>query len=886
MSLRNLDALFRPAVVALVCGDGVPGAVGRALIRNLTHGGFTGPVLPVAPGQRAVEGVLAYDSIAALPETPDLAVVATPPADLAETLRALVRRGGRAAILSPEVEAPLSEADRRALLEAARPGLLRLVGPGGALISPHLGLNASAEPAPAAGDLAFVTPSAAMARSLLAWAAPRGIGFAQVVTLGQRLDVDLGDTLDMLARDPRCRAVLLYVEHIEQARKFMSAARAAARIRPVIAVRGDRFAELPADPESPGAAAPGLDAVYEAAFRRAGMLRVGSLRELFDAAETLATAPSVKGDRLAVVGNGAGPGTLAVDAALADGAQVVSADPNGSAGSGARCVQDLGVTADGARYAKVLSAALDDGRADGAVAIHSPVAGGDPVAVAQGLASALGARRRPVFAAWLGGAGAAKARQLLGRHGIASYQTPEEAVRAFCHLVAHRRSREALMETPPALPRDYAPDVQSARDLLAVARRDGQTRLDAGEARQVLAAFGVPVVASETVADADAAVAAAGRIGYPVALKAQAPGLVHKSEVGGVELELDSEDAVRAAARRMAARVVAARPDAGPVAFTVQPMVRRPGATELFLGLRDGGPFGPVVVFGHGGTAVAAYQDLRVGLPPLNLMLARRLIAETRVSRLLDGHSRSPAADRERVALALVALSELAATCPEVRSVTVNPLLADAQGVLALDVALRLHDDARAAPGLAIRPYPRELARRARTQDGLEVWLRPIRPEDEPALQAMFHRLDPEDVRLRFFAPLKDLSHAFAARLTQIDYDREMALVATDPADESTIWGVVRLSTDPDRALGEYAVLVRSDLKGRGLGYVLMSAIIDHARAQGVGRIEGDVLAENTAMLELCRDLGFTVGRSPEDPQIRRVRLPLVAAPAVPDSVA
>ena len=906
MSLRNLDALFKPSAVALVRGRGRPGPATEVLTRHVMHAGFSGPVLPVAPDARAVEGVLAYDSVAALPLTPDLAVVATRCDALLATVRALAARGVRAAILCPDDIDSAARPDAQALREAARPALLRLIGPGGGMIGPRQGLNASVHAMPPAGDLAFVTPSAAMAGTMLAWAAPRGIGFSHVITLGDMIDVDVGDTLDMLAQSGQARAMLLYIEHIEQARKFMSAARAAARIRPVIVIRGDRFAALPPAPDGAAGPVDGLDAVYEAAFRRAGMLRVESLRELFDAAETLSIAPPVHGDRLAIISNGAAPATLAADAAQAPGAeaggaQVVAAPlaptsnlaPNlaptaapaaGGRGRAAPRGTLLGADADGNTYGRALDAALGNGTADAAVAIYSPSPTTDPVATAEGVAQTLGGRRRPVFAAWLGGARVEEARRLLARANIPSYETPEDAVCGFRHLLAHRRGQEALMETPPALPRLYEPNVVNARAVLDAARAAGRARLTAGEARAVLDAFEVPAVTSETVPDIDAACVAAARIGFPVALKVHAPGIAHKSEVGGVELELDSRDAVAAAARRMHARVAEARPDLTEIGFTVQPMIRRPGAHELFLGLRDGGPFGPVIVFGHGGTAVSARGDLRVGLPPLNLMLARRLIAETRVSRLLQGYTGAPAVDCERLALALVSLSEIAATCGEIASVTINPLLADSRGVLALDADIRLHADAEAAraagPRLAIRPYPRALSRHVATQDGLRIWLRPIRPEDEPALRAMFRHLDPEDVRLRFFSPLKELSHRFAARLTQIDYDREMALVATDPADEATIWGVVRLSTDPDRIEGEYAVLVRSDLKGRGLGYLLMRAIIDHARAQGVGAVVGDVLAENEAMLDLCRGLGFTVGRSPEDPQIRRVRLPLETAPA------
>ena len=897
MSIRNLDKAFKPQSVALIGASTKDHSVGQVVAKNLFHSGFNGPIMPVNPKHRSIEGVLAYNSIAELPIVPDLGVIATPPDAVAETVRALGEKGCRAAVVLTagfgEGGNAEGQARRQALLDAARPYTLRILGPNcvGVML-PELGLNASfAHISPNQGNLAFVTQSGAMVTAMLDWATPRGIGFSHVVSLGDMTDVDFGDTLDYLGNDPHTRAILLYVEAISDARKFMSAARAASRTKPVIVIKGGRFAEGAKAASSHTGALAGSDAVYDAAFRRAGMLRVYDLHELFDAAETLATAPTIKGDRMTILTNGGGLGVLATDALIGGGGKMAELTdetiqkldqvlpPTWSRGNPVDIIGD----APGKRYADALQILLEEKQSDAVLVMNCPVAVADPKDAADAVVRTIGGRRRPVFTAWLGEGAAREARQLFAERGIPTYDTPEEGVRGFLHLVRYRRSQDELMETPPSIPDQRPADTEAARAALQKVLDEGREWSSEPEAKQILKAYGVPIVDTRIAEDVEAAVRAADELGYPVAIKVISGDITHKSDVGGVELGLESADEVRHAAQRMQHTIQELRPDARLDGFSVQQMVNRPESHELIVGATEDPQFGPVMMFGHGGTAVEVRRDQTLALPPLNMNLARGMIESTRVHGLLQGYRGHPKADIDAVARALNMVSQLVIDCPEVAELDINPLLADEHGVVALDARIKVQQPkVRGPERLSISPYPKELEHTKALGDGTAEFLRPIKPEDEPALRSFFKRMTPEDMRLRFFSPIKELSHAFAARLTQIDYDREMAIVAVNPEDGpqggADIHGVVRITCDPDNIEAEYAVAVRSDLKGRGLGYLLMQEIIGYAKNRGIRRITGDVLAENRAMLQMCKDLGFQSKHTPDDPQLIRVQLPLEQA--------
>jgi acetyltransferase len=882
MTVRNLDRLFHPSSVTLIGASRRERSVGQLLARNLIAGGFEGPVWPIHREAESIEGVPAFKSVAELPGTPDLAVIATPPDSVPGLIGELAERGTKAAVVISagfgEGGNEAGQARRQAMLEAAEPHLLRINGPNcvGVLV-PGIGLNASfSHIAPQAGDVAFVTQSGAMVTSMLDWTAPRGIGFSHIVSLGDMADVDFGDVLDYLAADPETRSILLYIEAVTNARKFMSALRAAARTKRVIVIKGGRHAESAKAATSHTGALAGSDAVYDAAFRRAGALRVFSLEELFDAAETLASRRSVAGDRLAILTNGGGLGVLATDALIDKGGRLAELQPQTMAALDA-CLPptwshgnpvDIIGDADAARYDAALEALLRDRNSDAFLVMNCPVAVADSGAAAKTAAAQVAASERPVFTAWLGEAAAQEARQTFAEKHIPTYESPERAVRAFMHLVRYRRGQDMLMQTPPSLPEDGQPDREAAEAIVARVLDEGREWLSEPEAKAVLAAYGIPVVETREAADLEAAAAAADEIGYPVAVKILSPDITHKSDVGGVQLDIKDEAQLRRRAEAMREQVGELKPEARIAGFTVQKMSRRPGAHELILGMVEDAQFGPAILFGQGGTAVEVLRDKALGLPPLNLALARELMAETRVYRLLEGYRDEPAAKIEEIALCLVKLAQLAGDIAEIVEVDVNPLLADSRGVVALDARMRVRrSQHRGTERLAIRPYPRELESDATLADASKVHLRPIRPEDEPALRAAFKKLTPRDVRFRFFTVMGELSHELAARLTQIDYDREIALVATPENDAGNIWGVVRLAADPDLESAEFAVVVRSDKQNIGLGRLLMRQLIDYARRRGIGRLWGGVMRENRNMRELVAALGFEIEDDPDNGQ-------------------
>jgi len=883
MTVRNLEALFRPEAIALIGASNRPRSVGAVLARNLLEGGFRGPIMPVNPRERAIRSTVNYRTVAELPVVPDLAVLSTPPDTVPDLIAQLGARGARAAVV---VSAGFAEADRVAgkelqqrMLDAARPHLLRIVGPNClGFLSPPRGINASfAQLTPAAGSLAFVTQSGAVATAVLEWATQRNIGFSHVISLGDMSDVDFGDLLDYLALDGDTRAILLYMESVTDARKFMSAGRIAARTKPIVVVKSGRSEQGAKAALSHTGALAGSDAVYDAAFARAGMLRVYALRELFEATATLAAGMQAGGDRLAILTNGGGIGVLATDAVADHGGRLATLAASTIAKldrllpptwSHDNPVDILG-DADAERYAGALAALVEDAGVDAVLVLNCPTGVADSGEAAKAVVDALPPRPRvPVLTSWLGETAGAQA--LFAARKLPTYDTPDEAVRAFMHLVRYRRSQDLLMETPPATTHLLPQDRSAAATTIAGAIAEGRSVLTEPEAKAVLSAYGIPVVQTQVAADPAEAARLAGELGFPVALKILSPDISHKSDVGGVRLDLGSAAVVEQAARDILAAAHTKAPGARISGFTVQPMVSRPGAHELIVGIGADAVFGPVMLFGHGGTAVEIIGDRVIALPPLNLVLAREMIARTRVSRLLDGYRDRPAANREAIAAALVKLSQLLVDLPEVTELDVNPLLADAHDVLALDARIVVSRERRRR--LAIRPYPSQLEQVITTRSGRSFLVRPIRPEDEPGLREMLARCSMEDVRLRFFAPIKQMSHAFVARLTQIDYDREMALVATEASENrDPVLGVARIVADPDGETAEYAVMVRSDLKGQGLGYRLMTAILDYARGRGIRRVFGDVLRENRTMLAMAQELGFNIAPDIHDPQVVRV---------------
>lgn len=871
MTIRNLDTMFRPTSIAIIGASERPHSVGAVTVVNLRSSGFAGQVFAVNPKHTSIGGLPCYPDVASVPTTPDLVVVCTP----AQTVPGLIAeagvRGTKAAVV---VTAGFSEGGRSAgralqqqMLDAARPHLLRIIGPNclGILSTPTK-LNASfAQTTPKPGQVAFVAQSGAMVTTVLDWAGAREIGFSHLVSLGDMSDVDFGDMLDWLAADPSTGSILLYIEAVTHPRKFLSAARSASRAKPVIAIKaGRRQAAARAAASHTGALA-GIDAVYDAAFLRAGILRVFDLDEIFDAVETLATHPRVSGSRLAILTNGGGVGVLATDSLIAQGGELArpsdetmkrlnaALPPTWSHGNPIDIIGD----ADGARYSAALEALIGAPEIDAVLVLNCPTAVASGMDAARAVLETAQKLRKPLFTNWLGAQSADEARRAFENARIPTYDTPEKATRGVMHLVRYRKSQEALMEAPPSLPGDFKPDIAAARRAVNGAISNGGKWLDATAVRDVLVAYGIPVPQTAHVADVEEAVAFAARLGAPVALKIDSPDITHKSDVGGVNLNLHGAAAVKEAAEAMLARVVQAAPKARISGFVVQEMIDRPEAYELILGMANDVTFGPFLLFGHGGTAVEVIDDKAIALPPLNLKLAREMMAHTRIWKQLKGYRDRPAADLDAIARTLVQLSQIVCDFDEVVELDINPLIADSGGVIAVDARIRVEQqmqDADPHERLAIRPYPSELESKELLSGGDEYKLRPVRPEDASAFVTFAAHVTPEDMRMRFLAPLRSLPASLLARLTQIDYDREMALVLFDSG--HAIAGVTRLSCDPDGRRAEFAVIVRSDLKGRGIGRLLMDHLIAYARSRGIAELFGDLLAENTAMLALCHDIG------------------------------
>jgi len=721
------------------------------------------------------------------------------------------------------------------------------------------------------------------------------VGFSGIVSIGDQLDVDIADLLDYFALDAKTRAILLYVEAIKNARKFMSAARAAARVKPVVVVKSGRLAQGAKAAATHTGALAGSDAVYEAAFRRAGILRVLDLRELFDCAETLGRVGSPSGKRLAILTNGGGIGVLAIDRLSELGGTPAPMTPTTRAKldavlpptwSGSNPVDIVG-DADPARYAAALEVLFNDPDNDAILVMNVQTAIASANDIATTVIDVVGKHRerrrnaaKPVLAAWIGAE--EKIADKLSGALIPNYPTEDDAIRGFMHLVRHREVLTLLTQVPPAMPTDFVPAIEAARAIIAAALADGRQWLEPVEISRLLEAYGIAMVPTYAAADAGQAVAHASRLfaqGATVVLKIMSRDIVHKSDVGGVVLNLTTADAVRASASEIIARAKALRPEARIAGIIVQAMVVRPKARELILGLADDPTFGTVVVFGRGGTAVEIINDKALTLPPLDLQLARSLVARTRVSRLLRGYRNVPAVKQDEVEMVLVKIAQMAADIPEIRELDINPLLADENGVMAVDARVAVGKVERKFAGsgpanFAVRPYPSQWQRHIEVKDGRRVLVRPIRPEDEPLIHEFLRHVTLEDLRLRFFVPMKQFSHEFIARLTQLDYARAMAFVAFDEPGKEMV-GVVRIHSDSIYENGEYAILLRSDLKGRGLGWALMQLIIEYARSEGLKMISGEVLQENTVMLEMCRNLGFEIRTDAVDHSLCEVSLKL-----------
>jgi acetyltransferase len=891
---HNFQQLFKPTSVAVVGASDEPGTAGWVLLRNLTQGRFLGPIMPVSESGEPIQGIESYRAVDTLPLTPDLAMICAPHELVPGYIQDFGKRGVRACVILSRGHFRRSVEDRqlyhKALVAAAKPYGMRVLGPNClGFINPTIGLNASLAHRDALpGKIAFISQSDSLFTSVLDWATSKRIGFSHFISVGDRMDIGLSHLLDYLNRDANTRAVLLYIETIERTRPFMSAARALARNKHVLVIKSGRSAQGAAAATAHSGSFLGADEVYDAAFRRAGMLRVSDIDALFDGVETLARAKPLTGNRLAILTNGGSPGFLAADELIHSGGRLAELSEN----SKAELHRELGSSwsywnplvlrsnADAALYESAIRILIKDENVDAVLAMHVPTAAVSSLDVTHGVIQAAKKTKRNILTSWLGIEDAESARTKFAEAGIPTYFTPERAIRGFLNMVQYRRNQELLMETPASLPEAFEPDAPAARRIVTAALENSRQILNEAEAMDILEAYGIPSAATRLVPDmggVEGAIEAAKELGFPVALKILAPDIVSKTLAGGVALNLETEEAVRDAATAMLVRVKELRPDARLLGFMVQQMIQRPGAHELSVEISNDPVFGPTIRVGQGGGLKDILMDRQVGLPPLNMSLARDVVSRTKLFSLLKGYHDHPAADLDAIYLTLCKFSQLVIDIPEIFELEINPLYVDDKGVLALDAQVRIaHAELSGADQLAIRPYPRELEEEVELKNGRRILLRPIRPEDEPAHYEFLSHVSAEDKRYRFFGIIGDLPRPEMQKLTQIDYDREMAFVAKGPDETGEVktLGVVRAMTDPENHSSEFAILVRSDIKRVGLGRMLMEKIIRYCASRGTNRIMGSALLTNVGMAGLAKSVGFEVRKNYDD-EIYEFDLPL-----------
>jgi len=888
MGPHYLDRLFTPEAIAVFGASDRPESVGARVLQNLRQGKFDGPIYPINPKHKKVQGLRCHPDLAHVGKPVDLAVIATPAPTVPGILHACGEHGVRAAIV---LSAGFGEAQgdgsrlAKAMLEEARRYQIRILGPNClGLIRPSRKLNATfSKNAAHPGPLALISQSGALCTAILDWAESHKVGFSAVVSLGDAADVDFGDLLDYLALDPETHSILLYVEGIKNARHFISSLRIAARLKPVIVIKAGRHAEGSRAAASHTGALMGADDAFDAALIRAGAVRAQTIDQLFSAAQLLASHHRVRGDRLAIVTNGGGPGVMATDRAVDLGVQVATLAADTlkrldavlpAHWSHANPVDILGDAA-ADRYGAAVRACLADPNTDGVLVMLTPQAMTDPLACAAAVAEAAAGSDKPVLACWMGEGQVERARALFAEQHIPEFPSPEASVEAFAYLAAYHRNQILLLQTPTPLGRDSEPDLEGAQLIIDGALAEHREALNAAETRALLTTFGIPVMPAVEAATANEALVAAESLGFPVALKINSPDILHKSDVSGVRLNITSAQAVRNVFTELVDAVRVQRPEANIRGVTVERMYHHPHGRELLVGMARDPIFGPVISFGAGGTTVEIMRDRAVALPPLNSFMAGTLIRQTRVSALLGAFRQMPPVNLPALQRILRRVSEMVCELPHIKELDINPLMADDNGAVALDA--RVIIDYRPPQlirygHLAIHPYPVDLVDHWQLNDGTNITIRPIRPEDADIEQAFVRKLSPQAKYFRFMQSLRELTPQMLVRFTQIDYDREMALIAVTEQDGQEVeLAVARYAMNPDGESCEFALVVADQWQKRGLGSRLMSNLMEAAQARGYRKMEGEVLADNTPMLALVRSLGFEVHTSAEDPGVKQV---------------
>lgn len=895
MTTKNLNALFQPKSIALFGASEREGSVGKTLTDNLYQEGYQGDIWLINPKHKKVHNQRCYKDLKECPGTPELAIIATPPKHVPKIIKDLGKRGTKAAVI---ITAGLREKKiTQKMLDAAQPYSMRILGPNSmGIMLPSINLNASfAHTSPIPGDLAFLSQSGAIISSVLDWATGKGIGFSCMMSVGNMTDVDLGDLIDYLSQDKKTRAILMYLEHVTDAKKFISAARAAARIKPLVAIKSGRFTESAQAAHSHTGALSGSDAIYDAVFHRAGVLRVYDLEELFVAVETLSYLKQASGERLGIITNGGGIGVLAVDSLIELNGRLASLSPSTikqldktlpTGWSQANPIDLLG-DATPERYQKAIEAALEDPNIDSLLVMNCPTALASNIEAAQRTVETIKhyyqhEQESPkiLLTAWLGDETARQARKVFSKHGYPTYDSPRNAIQGLSYLTRHTKNLKTLMFTPPSVSQEFDTKPQAARAIIQSIFKAKRTLANEYESKEILKAYNIPVVPTE-FAKTPEDVAFYARLllqqSEALVVKLLSKDISHKSDAQAVVLNLTSPEKAQEAAQKMLDHLK----QKGKVqieGFSVQVMVDTPNAYETIIGMHVDDVFGPVMMFGAGGTAVEVIQDTAIELPPLDLNLALDLIHETRISKLLQGYRNKPGVDFNALALTLVKVSQMIIDLPELQELDINPLYVDHKGVLALDARMRLKPSeskpGKSNPNLAIHPYPKEWETCINLSPGPKILIRPIRPEDEQLYPLFMDKTSGADIRLRLFSSMKKLSRSHIAKLTQIDYAREMAFIALDIKTQEML-GVVRLHINSSGDQAEYGVITRSDVKDQGIGHALMTHMIRYAKEEAIEEVWGLVLADNKNMLGLCKRLKFTKEADKENPGLVKVRLDL-----------
>ncbi len=892
MSQHFLDAVFSASSIAVIGASARPDSVGAAVFRNLLEAGFTGHLYPVNPSHETIQGLKAWVEVGAIDGSVDMAVIVTPARAVGRVLRQCGRKGVRVALVLSAGFREVGEGARRQeqiLVDIAREYNMRLIGPNClGIMRPSRGINATfSRSRSASGNLALVSQSGAICTAILDWADGQGIGFSAVASMGNAADVDFGDVLDFLALDSETRSILMYVEGVHNARRFMSGLRAAARMKPVIMLKAGRHAEGSLAAMTHTGTLVGADDVFDAALDRAGVVRADSIFNLFSAAQILSSRYRATGNRLAIVTNAGGPSVIATDRAVDLGLAIADLAPESLKRMDALLPDhwsranpvDLIGDADAERYRQGLAACLDDPGVDAALAILTPQAVTDVDGSAQVVIDLAKDSRKPLLACWMGDTSVRNARELFSKQKIPHFTTPGSAVEAFAYLAAYARNQRLLLQAPGPLTDRKAPDIDNARLIIQSALAEGRKSLSTLEAKAVLSAFRIPISTSARAASPDEALAMAETIGYPVAMKIDSPEIRHKSDGHGVRLNIGSPDHMRNAFVHMVEEAKQRRPEARIDGVTIERMHDSPYGRELMVGVIRDPIFGPVVSFGSGGTRVEVMNDRSVALPPLNEVIIEGMIKQTRVVRLLGEFRNMPAVDIKALERVLLRVSEMVCELPEIEEMDINPLIVDDQGLVAVDAHFSLR---RPEPGanryshMAIHPYPAHLVKDVQLRDGITLTIRPIRPEDAEIEREFVRRLSPQSRYFRFMQALTELTPTMLVRFTQIDYDREMALIAV-VEDESPQGGgelqvgVARYSVNPDQESCEFALTVADEWQGRGIGSRLMRELMEVAKSKGLSAIRGEVLADNRSMLAMMQRLDFVVSTNPDDAGLRLV---------------